>query len=45
MIWGFLSVTHILSLVLGVAMILGLYFILKGRSDKTKTVVLAILYN
>jgi uncharacterized membrane protein YwaF len=43
MTWGFMSATHIISLLLGVAMIVGLYFILKGRSEKTKTIVLAVL--
>ncbi len=43
MIWGFLSAAHIISLIFGVLMIMGLYFILKGRSDRTKTVVLAVL--
>ena len=43
MTWGFMSATHIISLLLGVAMIVGLYFILKGRSEKTKTIVLAML--
>ena len=43
MTWGFLSVTHIISLVFGVAMIVGVYFILRGRSERVKTAVLAVL--
>ena len=43
MIWGFLSTAHIISLVFGVLIVVSLYFILKKRSDRTKTVVLAIL--
>jgi uncharacterized membrane protein YwaF len=43
MVWGFLSVPHIISLVVGFAIIAGLYFILKKRSDRTKTIVLTIL--
>ncbi len=43
MAWGFLSAAHIISLVVGVLIVLGLYFILRGRSDRTKTTVLALL--
>lgn len=43
MVWGFFSAAHIISLVLGIGIIAGLYFILKNRSDRTKTVVLSIL--
>lgn len=43
MIWGFFSVTHIISLAVGVAMIVGLYFLLRGKSDRTKTIVLSVL--
>ena len=43
MTWGFLSAEHIISLVVGVFIIVGLYFILKNRSDRTKIAVLAIL--
>ena len=43
MTWGFLTVTHIVSLIFAVAMIVGLYFILKGRTERTKTIVLGIL--
>ena len=43
MTWGFFSTAHIASLLIGVLIVLGLYFILKGRSDRTKIAVLAIL--
>ena len=43
MAWGFLSVPHILSLVVGIGIIVGLYFILRKRSDRTKNIVLTIL--
>ena len=43
MIWGFFSAAHIASLVLGAGMIVGLYFLLRNRSDLVKTVVLAVL--
>ncbi len=43
MTWGFFSAAHIASLLIGVLIVLGLYFILKGRSDRTKIAVLAIL--
>lgn len=43
MTWGFFSVAHIVSLFIGVLIVLGLYFILKGRSDRTKIAVLAML--
>ena len=43
MTWGFLSTAHIISLFSGAAIIALLYFILKGRRDRTKTVILAVL--
>ncbi len=43
MAWGFFSATHIISLIFGVGIIVGLYFILKGRSERTKTIVLTVL--
>ena len=43
MTWGFFSTAHIISLICGAAIIAALYFILKDRSDTTKTIVLAIL--
>lgn len=43
MLWGFFTITHIASLILGVAIIIGLYFVLRNRSDKTKLIVLGIL--
>ena len=43
MTWGSFGVVHITSLVLGVALIIGLYFLLKRFSQKTQTVVLGIL--
>ena len=43
MTWGSFGVVHITSLVLGVALIIGLYFLLKRFSQKTQTIVLGIL--
>ena len=43
MIWGSYGIVHIATLVLSVAIIVGLYFILKNRSEKTQTLVLFIL--
>lgn len=43
MTWGFLSSAHIISLILAVGMITLLYFILKNKSDRIKTIVLGIL--
>ena len=43
MTWGFLSSAHIISLILAVGIITLLYFILKNKSDRVKTIVLAIL--
>lgn len=43
MTWGFFGITHILTLVLAGGIIVGLYFLLKKKSEKTKTIVLGIL--
>jgi uncharacterized membrane protein YwaF len=43
MTWGFLSGAHIISLILAVGIITLLYFILKNKSDRVKTIVLGIL--
>jgi uncharacterized membrane protein YwaF len=43
MTWGFFSIIHIITLILGVAIIAALYFILRGKSDNTKIAVLAVL--
>lgn len=43
MTWGFFSAAHFASLALGVFIVAALYFILRGRSDRVKTVVLGIL--
>ena len=43
MIWGFLSSAHIISLILAVGIITLLYFILKNKSDRVKTIVFGIL--
>lgn len=43
MIWGTFTITHILSLLLGAAITIGLYFALKHRTEKTQTIVLGIL--
>jgi uncharacterized membrane protein YwaF len=41
--WGFFSVTHIISLFIAAAIIVGLYFALKNKTAKTQTLVLGIL--
>lgn len=43
MTWGTFGVIHITTLVLAAGMIVGLYFLLKNKSDKVKTIVLGIL--
>lgn len=43
MLWGSYGIVHIASLLLSAAIIVGLYFLLKNFSDKTKTIVLFIL--
>lgn len=43
MIWGNFTVTHIVSLVIAIGIIVGLYFVLRNRSDKVKTAVLFVL--
>lgn len=54
MIWGTFSITHIVSLIVGCLLIIGLYFVLKNKSEKIQVNVLfllslsgvaAILYN
>jgi len=41
--WGFFSITHIISLIVGVGIIVGLYFILRNKSQKTQIITLGIL--
>ena len=43
MTWGFFSITHIASLVLAIGINVFLYLVLRGTTDRTKTVVLGIL--
>ena len=43
MTWGFLSTAHILSLVIGILIVLVLYFLLRGRSKRLTIAVLGIL--
>lgn len=43
MVWGTFTLTHIISLILGAGIIVGLYFILKGRTLRTQMIVLGIL--
>lgn len=43
MAWGFFTPAHVVSLVAAVLMIIGLYFILKNRSEKVQTWVLFVL--
>ena len=41
--WGSFGVVHIATLVLAAAMIIGLYYALRGASRKTQTLVLGVL--
>jgi uncharacterized membrane protein YwaF len=43
MLWGSFGVVHLFSLVLSVAIIVGLFFMLRKRSKKVQTIVLGIL--
>ena len=43
MLWGFFGVVHIVSLLISAGMIVGLYFLLRNRTDRTKVLVLGIL--
>ncbi|MBR2311476.1 MAG: YwaF family protein [Oscillospiraceae bacterium] len=43
MLWGTFSVLHIITMVLGAALLVGLYFLLKNKSTKTQTTVLGVL--
>lgn len=43
MAWGSFGAVHILSLLLGAGIIVGLYFLLRCFSEKTQTIVLGIL--
>lgn len=41
--WGSFGIVHILSLIIGAAMVVGLYFIVHKLKPKTQTVILGIL--
>lgn len=41
--WGTFGIVHVLSLVLGVAMVVAMYFLLRKRSQKVQTWVLGVL--
>lgn len=43
MLWGSFGTVHILSLLLGAGLIIGLFFLLRKRSAKVQTLVLGIL--
>ena len=43
MTWGSFGIVHIASLILGVGLMVGLYFLLKNFSQKVQTIVLGIL--
>ena len=43
MTWGSFGIIHITSLILGIGLIIGLYFLLKRFSPKVQTIVLGIL--
>ena len=43
MLWGTFGITHILTLILSILIVVGLFFILRNRSEKTKIITLFIL--
>jgi len=43
MLWGFFGAVHIVSLLISAGMIVGLYFLLRNRTDRTKVLVLGFL--
>ena len=43
MIWGTFGIVHFVTLLLGAAMIAGLYFLLKKKSSRVQTIVLGVL--
>ena len=43
MVWGTFGVVHFATLLLGSAMVVGLYFLLKKKSSRVQTVVLGVL--
>ena len=43
MTWGSFGLVHILSLLVSAGIIVGLYFLLKNRSDRVQTIVLGVL--
>ena len=43
MLWGSYGLVHIITLIISACIIVGLYFILRNRSEKTKVAVLFIL--
>ena len=43
MTWGSFGVVHILSLVLGAGLLVGIYYLMRSRSQKIQTIVLGIL--
>lgn len=43
MLWGSFGVVHVLSLLIGAGIIVGLYFLLRRFSAKTQTIILGIL--
>ncbi len=43
MVWGTFTLTHIISLLLGAGITIGIYFLLKPRTQKTQIIVLGVL--
>lgn len=43
MTWGFFTTNHIISMLAAVLIVIGLYYLLKTRLDKTKQIVLLVL--
>ena len=43
MTWGFFGPVHIMSLIIGAALIVGLHYLLKNRSQKTQIITLLLL--
>lgn len=43
MLWGSFGLVHLISLALGAGMVVGLYFLLKGKSERVQLAVLGVL--
>ena len=43
MTWGFFTITHIITILLAIAIGIGMHFLLRNKSEKTQTIVLGTL--